>query len=100
MITTLKAFWAKLNSDVKALWADDKVFLILFGIVIFIVKFRNLLIDLLVSNANNTVTKADKKDASLAATESKDNAQADQLVQQAKEETAKEQPVDVNWYKK
>lgn len=94
------SFKDKLAMDAKSLWNEHKLFFIIFGALILIVKFRDILIDILVSSANREMTDAKKQDASLAADENKANAQADELVKKAAEEPAKEKPVDDDWYKK
>src|ERR1035437_2398125 len=96
----LKAFLLKLNTGAKELWEKDKVFVIVFGLLILIVKFKDVLISLLVASAKRTVEDAQKKDATLATQESQANTQADALVQKAKDEASKETPVGTDWHKK
>lgn len=100
MLDKLRAFWAKINTDLQELWAKDKLFVAIFGMLILIVKFRNIAIDLLVSNGKQIANDAQKKDETLAAQENQDKAAADKLEEQAKEEPSKETTVDSDWYKK
>lgn len=96
----LKNFWAKINADIKDLWNNNKIFFIIFGILILIVKFRDILINILVSGGKAEMDKATKQDEKLAVEENKAKTDADKLVEQAKEELNKEKPVDENWNKK
>lgn len=98
--TPVPTFQDKLKMDAKDLWNSHKVFFVVFGILILVVKFREILIDLIVSSSKKTLEDATKQDTQLAAEETKDKADADKLVEQAKEEPLKEKPVDVDWYKK
>lgn len=97
---TLKAFWEKLNSDAKYLWDNDKVFFIGFSLVILVLKFRTILIDILVSNSEQIFNKTKTTDTSLSQEAQKDNATADQLVKQAEDLPKQEGVVDENWNKK
>ena len=96
----LKALWAKFNQDAKSVWTNNKIFFIIFGVVLLVIKFRNVIIDLLLSSAKQIEADAKKEDSKLASQENQANTEADKLVQQAQEEPAKQPPVDVNWYKK
>ena len=96
----LRSFWQKLNSDAKDLWAKDKIFFILFGILIIIVKFRDVLISMLVASGKRVMDDAKKKDEQLASQENQAKTESERLVEQAKQEPSKETPVDDNWYKK
>lgn len=95
----LKAFWAKLNTDVKTLWSGNKMFLIGFGLLILIVKFRNVIIDLLVANSKTVLNDAVKKDTELKAEEDKANNAANKLVDEAKKLSDNKPTVDEDWYK-
>jgi hypothetical protein len=95
----LKAFWAKINSSVADLWAKDKLFLILFGVLIVIVKFRDVFLSILINSAKRLFDNAQKKDAALSQEETADKTKANQLVQDAKDAPSKQKPVDADWYK-
>lgn len=84
--------------DAKTLWQDHKLFFILFGVVIVIVKFRNVLIDLLVSNSKWIFDNATKKSLNLSGEEKKYNDEADKLIQGTEENQGSK--VDSDWYKK
>lgn len=93
-------FLEKFNLPFSTLWAQYKIFFIVFGVLLLIVKFREVIIDILVSSAHNTVDEARKQDASLKADENKANTQADDLRKQA-EDLAKNKPrVGEEWNKK
>lgn len=90
----------KLKLDAKTLWNEHKLFFIICGALILLVKFRDIAIDLLVSGGKKELDNAKKEDQSLASDEAKAKAQADQLVQQAQEEPSKEGPIGDDWNKK
>ncbi len=94
------SFSGKLKMSAKDLWNNHKVFFVIFGALLLIVKFRDVLIDLLVSSAKNTLEDAKKEDGKLEGEENRAKSDADKLVQAAKEEPLKEKPVDADWYKK
>ena len=95
----LKSFWAKINQDAKDIWNSSKVFFIIFAIVIAIVKFKDILIGLLVSGGKAAVDDAKKKDTVLAAQETQANTDADKLVEKAKEEGADKPAIGDDWNK-
>lgn len=97
---TLQEFWAKVNLDASDLWEKDKLFFILFGVVILIVKFRSLLVDLIVSDSANVLKNAEKDDSALAKDEKANNQAADQLVQHAQQLSSQEGKVTDDWNKK
>jgi hypothetical protein len=97
---TLKSFYAKASQDVKDIWAQDKVFFIAFGAIILTIKFRDILISLLVSSGKRVFTKAQTQDADLAKQETQANQQSDQLVQDAQNAPSKEKPITDDWNKK
>lgn len=90
----------KFKMSLTDLWNNHKVFLIIFGVLILIVKFRGILIDILVSDGKRVMNDAKKKDAELAGQENKLKSDADELVKKAQEAPSKEKPVDVDWNKK
>jgi hypothetical protein len=100
MGSNLKALWAKIKATVSDLWDKDKGIFILIAIAALIVKFRDIIIDILVQSSKNVQDKAEKKDAQLASQESDAKAQADQAVADAAAEPAKQEPVTDDWYKK
>lgn len=94
------SFGDKLQMDFKDLWNNHKVFFVVFGLLVLIVKFREVLINILISSAKKTMEEAKKEDANLSSQENQAKADADALVKKAQEEPSKEQPVDADWFKK
>lgn len=94
------SFLEKFKSPISTLWDNHKVFLLIFGLGILIFKFREVIIDLLVSSARKTVNEAKEKDSALKAEQDQANDQANQLRKEA-DALAKEKPeVDEDWHKK
>jgi hypothetical protein len=97
----LKDQWAKVNQDLKTLWNNNRIFLILLIPVILIIKFRSILIDIIVNASKQQIQNAQNKDAKLKGKEDQANAQANQLVDEANKLGSQERPpVDADWYKK
>ncbi|CAK0741621.1 conserved hypothetical protein [Azospirillaceae bacterium] len=94
----LKTFWNKLNSGLGNLWEKDKIFLIVFGVLILVVKFRSLLIDLIASDAKNIFNKAKQVDSTLAKQEDNYKESAKKLVKEANR-TKNSDPVSEDWNK-
>lgn len=93
-------FIDKFKAPLSDLWDNHKVFLIIFGIAIIAYKFREVIIDLLVSDSHKKVDEAQKKDVELRAEEKQANDQANQLVKEAESLTQNKPKVDEDWYKK
>lgn len=97
----LKDQASKINQDFKTLWNNNRIFLILLIPIILIIKFRNVIIDILVNASKQQIEDAQNKDAKLKTKEDQAKAQANQLVDEAnKLGQQPQQPVDVDWYKK
>ena len=99
MDAKLKVFSARVNQDLKDLWDKDRLFLITFGVIILFVKFRDLLISILLNSANRVQASAKKSDSKLASQENNANNEANALVEDAHNVAQDEAPVDSNWYK-
>lgn len=93
-------FLEKFNLPFSTLWSQYKGFLIGFGILILIFKFREVIIDLLVSSAHKTVSDATKQDAKLRAEENQANDQANKLRDQANSLDDNKPVIDEDWNKK
>jgi hypothetical protein len=93
------SFRQKLEQDLKDIWNTDKVFFVTFGFLILVVKFRDILIGLLVNNSKNVLQTSQDKDKTLSAQEAQANEDANTLVQKAKDEPSQETPVTDDWYK-
>lgn len=94
------SFVEKLQAPVSTLWAKHKGFLIGFGLLILIVRFRSVIIDFLVADVHKTVDKAEKKDESLRQEQNAANDQANQLRKEASEIGQNKPTVDEDWHKK
>ena len=100
----LKNWWSNLESmalkGLGELWDSCRIPLVLFGTIIVILKFRNILINFLIKNAKQVYNNAQKQNQSEILKEDRDNKQADQLVQETKDLQQQEtQPVADDWYK-
>jgi hypothetical protein len=96
----LAAFWAKVKQQIVDLWDKDKGIFLLIAIAAIVVKFRDIMIDLLINSAKRVDKNAQKQDSKLADQEAQLKQQADAAVQQAADEPQKEEPVTDDWYKK
>lgn len=96
----VKTFWQKVTGDVTYLWENDKIFLVVFGVLILVAKGSSLIIDLLAYRSKQEVDSATKQDAVLKAQEDAHKAAANALVKQADALPSQEKPVDENWDKK
>lgn len=94
------SFLEKFNLPFSTLWDQYKLFLIGFGILILIFKFRSLIIDLLVSDSRKVVSDTVKQDAALKKEENVANDQANQLRKQAEDLGKNKSSVDEDWNKK
>ena len=97
MDSRIKDFFAKMEQDLKDLWVNNKIFVILFGVIILIVKFRSLFASFLISDSKKTFENAVAKDSTLKTEENDANQQANALVEKAKTETLSTPPVDEDW---
>lgn len=95
--TGLSTFWSKLNTDISELWQNSKVFVIIFGILIAVIKFHNVLIDLIVSGSKTLFQNTQQKSDSDQDQENKDNQQANQDAQDANNLPNGEAPVNDDW---
>lgn len=94
------SFLDKFKSPIGTLWDKHRVFLIIFGLAILIFKFREVIIDLLVSSARKTVNEAQEKDAKLKSEQDQANDQANQLRKEAEAISKTKPEVDEDWHKK
>jgi hypothetical protein len=97
MLAQLKSLYAKADQDLKKLWNTDKMFLFAFGALVLFIKFRDILISLLVSSSKRIDTNAQKQDTKLAAQENQANTQANALAAQAAALPSTETPVSEDW---
>lgn len=96
----VKTFLQKLNSNFSTLWSDHKVFLIIFGVLIIIAKFSNIMIYILSYLSKKELDNAVKKDGQLKDEQNAANNAANALIKEADELPSKQTPVTPDWYKK
>lgn len=94
------SFLEKFNLPFSTLWAQYKVFFFVCGLLVLIFKFREVIIDMLVSSAHKTVSDATKQDAALKLEENKANDQANELRKEANSLPQNKPVVDEDWNKK
>lgn len=94
------SFTDKLKADVSYLWANNRIFLIVFGVLIVLAKGTSLLMDFLAYRSKQEVDSATKEDGVLKAQEDAAKAKANDLVKQGDALPSQEKPVDENWDKK
>lgn len=94
------SFLTKLNMSPSQLWQNHKWFLIGFGLLILVIKFQDVIFDLLVNSSKKLVDESQKKSDNLQQQQNAANNQANQLVKEA-DDLGKNRPeVDENWHKK
>jgi len=94
-MTTLKAFFTTLKTQIADIWNKSKVFLLAIGSLIVYFEWQQIKEYFLTYMGQKEITSDKKEDQQLAAKEKADNDQANALVQQASNEN-----VDANWNKK
>lgn len=94
------SFLEKFSLPWSVLWDQYKLFFIVCGILVLIFKFREGIIDLLVSSAHHTMDDATKQDTQLKAEEKQANDQADALRKQAADLATAKPVIDEDWNKK
>lgn len=95
-----QSFWEKLSSSPADLWKNNKLFLIAFGAIILIIKFRSLLIDLIVSDSKKVFDNAKKQSDTLKSEEDSANKKANDLVASADKKLQEKPTVDEDWNKR
>lgn len=94
---------AKIEAWLKGLYDSNKILFYtvipLLGLVLLAIKFRTILINLLVSNSRDILTTEEKTDAGLAQQAQQTKQEADDAVKQGDQEASKEPPVDDDWNK-
>lgn len=96
----IKDFWNKLNSDIAELWKNNKLFLIIFGVLILVIKFRTIIINLLIENSKELMKKNKEKDKNLQQQEEDYKKQSEYFLEKAKESSKDKSPIKEDWYKK
>ncbi len=94
------SFLEKFKAPIGTLWDNHKIFLIIFGIAILVYKFREVIIDLLVSSSREAVKEAQKQDQTLRGEEKAANDQANQLRKEAADLSTNKPVIGEDWNKK
>jgi hypothetical protein len=90
-------FWQRLKQDFLILWSKDRLFLIVFGVLIIAAKFSGALMDLIAKKSRKDVEQAKEQDAALKAKEDSAKSQAQALIDDADKIGNNLPPVDENW---
>lgn len=93
-------FLDRFKAPLGYLWDNHKWFLIGFGILILIIKFQDVIIDLLVGNSRKLVKDAVATDSKLKEEQDQANNQANKLVAEAQALSENKSKVDEDWHKK
>jgi len=90
-------FLEKINAPLNVLWNQYRLFFIGFGILILVVRFKDVIIDLLVANSKKTFDNAVKQDTILRNQETQYNNQANQLRNEANQLSENKPTVGEDW---
>lgn len=90
----------KANMSPSQLWANHKVFLICFGLLILVIKFQDVIFRILVNRSNELVDDTKKQSDDLKHVQNQANDEANKLVQHAQDLNNNRPVVDENWHKK
>ncbi len=92
---------AKIEAWLKQVYSANKILFYsvipLLGILLGVIKFRNILITLLIKNSKDILTSTEKTDTSLANQANEIQQQANQDVATGNQEASKEPPTGDNW---
>ena len=94
---SLGTFGTKIGSDIGDLWEKDKAFLLIFGAVILTVKFRDIMINLIVRGGQSLFNTTQASTDKLEKQEQDDNSAADKLVQEAGALSKSNPSVEDDW---
>lgn len=94
------SFLEKFKMPFSVLWDQYKGFLIVFSVLILIFKFREVIIDILISSAHKTVSDATKQDSKLHGEENAANDQANSLRKEASDMANNKPVINEDWNKK
>ena len=94
------SFVEKFSLPFSTLWEKHKIFLIIFGLLIVIVKFREVIMDFLIASARAAFNNAKEKDADLANRQNDANNRANQIIDNAEKLDDTRPNIDEDWHKK
>lgn len=95
-----KSFLDKFNAPMSVLWDNHKTFLIIFGLLIILFKFKDVVFDLLVNNSRKIVQDTKEQDKSLKADQDQANNKANELIKEAESLNVNKKEIDENWHLK
>lgn len=96
----IKAVLDTAKQQVKDFWNTYRVYIVGFTGFFLFIKFRDVLIDLLVNSGKRIMDDTKKQDEQLAKEENDAKAKAAALQAQAQKELEPKEPVGDDWYKK
>lgn len=96
----LVALWASAKAKISEVWSKNKILFFIIIPLIILVKFRDILIQLIVSSAKRLMKETREKDAQLRNEANAANQQANDLVKKADAADDNKPPVDEDWHKK
>jgi hypothetical protein len=96
----LKELWAKAVAKLKEVWEKNKLFILILIPLLILAKFRDLVIDILVSSSKKLMEKTKKADAQLKQEQDSANNAANKIISDADKLSENKPDVDEDWYKK
>jgi hypothetical protein len=96
----LKELWAKAVQKLKEVWEKNKLLILIIIPLILLAKFRDLIIDILVSSSKKLVEKTTKDSAELKQEQDAANNEANQIIADADKKSENKPKVDKDWHKK
>lgn len=93
------SFKDKLNSPLSTLWSENKMFFVVFIVIILIYKFQDVIIDVLVENSKSILNKTRNESASLKEASDLLNSKSNQLINESNELLNKKSKIDEDWHK-
>ena len=83
--TSTGTFRSKLRTDIGELWQENKLFVFVFGALILVIKFREILINIIVANGKTIFNNATQQSAKDQKKEDQNNQDANALIKQAED---------------
>jgi hypothetical protein len=96
----IKELWAKAVAKLKEVWEKNKLLVLIIVPLLLLAKFRDVIIDILVSSSKKLVDNTEKKDVVLKREQDRANDEADRLIADADRKSENKPEVDEDWHKK
>jgi hypothetical protein len=96
----LKELWAKAVAKLKEVWEKNKLLILIIIPLLLLAKFRDVIIDILVSSSKKLVDKTEKKDVALKKEQDRANDEANRIIAEADRKSENKPEVDEDWHKK